>query len=57
MVIFMQSIALDTSWILSSTSKDGMPLLSAIFALGDLQMHVCVLNGGNITSYIKAFIN
>ena len=57
MFYFVWSVALDTSWALSSVSKGNMSPLPAIFALENSQIHVYTSNSSDIASYIKAPIN
>jgi len=39
------------------TSESYVFPFSVVFALENIQIHVCVLNSGDITSYIETLVN
>ena len=53
----MRNIALDIFGTMHMIHKDSVALFLAIFALRDIQVHVCAMDCTNVTSYIKGLIN
>lgn len=57
MFSFMRSATLNVFLPLNSTYKSNMPPLPAVLVLGDFWIHVCLMNGGDMASYVKASID
>ena len=54
---FIRSIILNTLRTLSSIRKSSISLLLAVLILENTKIHICTLNGGNVTSHIKELVN
>ena len=57
MFTLVWTIILNVLQFLNLTSKNSMIPFPAVFALGGTRIHVCIMNGHNISSNIEAPVN
>jgi len=53
----MQAITFYTFCPLNSAYACRVALFPAVFALRNAWIHVCILNGGNVSSYIESLVD